>query len=62
MSEKNSRRTFIKNTSLGVAFSTIQASFGFSPLQQNNDQIGHGDFRFSLDKKLGCSKPKFIPC
>ena len=61
MSEKNSRRTFIKNTSLGVAFSTIQASFGFSPLQQNNDQIGHGDFRFSLDKNWGVQNPNLYP-
>ena len=53
MSIKNSRRSFIKNTSLGVALSALQPSFGFNSLRTKENKIGHGDFQFSLDKVWG---------
>ncbi len=61
MSIKNSRRSFIKNTSLGVALSALQPSFGFNSLRTKENKIGHGDFQFSLDKVWGVQNPNNYP-
>ena len=61
MSKNNSRRNFIKNTSIGIAFSAFQTSYGQSPFRQKNDAIGHGDFKFNINKDWGVQDPNSYP-
>ena len=49
MDSKNSRRKFIKTGVLAAAASTV--SYSFSNNLYNDNIIGHGDFKFKLDKK-----------
>ena len=49
MDSKNSRRKFIKTGVLVAAVSTV--SYSFSNNLYNDNIIGHGDFKFKLDKK-----------
>jgi peptidylamidoglycolate lyase len=54
--KKNNRRNFIKNTSLLSASSMLipEISFGISGKAiEKNDVIGHGDFKYRVDKDWG---------
>ena len=52
---KNSRRDFVKNTAaLGLGIISTPKTFFINKGIENDDQIiGHGDFRYKIDKEWG---------
>jgi len=59
-----SRRQFIRNTTLGIGATTLSPDFTFSIIKKRSlDEtiIGHGDFRYKVDKEWGVQDPLKIP-
>ncbi len=60
----NSRRNFLKKTSLITTSSLIIPKMSFGIIdkhREENDFIGHGDFKYKLDKKWGIQNPNEFP-
>ena len=59
----NSRRNFIKKSALlGIGASIPIKSFSIGKnLKQNNEIIGHGDFKYKVDKKWGVQNANDFP-
>ena len=53
MIKKNSRRSFIKKTSLVASIPLYLPSLYGAPTMGLNDSIGHGDFKFKVNKDWG---------
>jgi hypothetical protein len=64
-SEKSfSRRNFIKKTTLGIGAVSLFPAFSFNILKKRPLEktiIGHGDFRYKVDKEWGAQDPSKIP-
>jgi len=61
----NLRRSFIKKSAAGVAASLIMPSYacGVTKSSQKplNQVVGHGDFKYTVDKEWGIQDPSKIP-
>ena len=62
-SNLNSRRSFIKNSALvGVGISSPISTFAIRKnLKENTGIVGHGDFKYKVDKKWGIQNPNNFP-
>jgi hypothetical protein len=61
---KNNRRQFIKKTCLaaGIAISPFENIYPITNKAiEENSIIGHGDFRYRVDKKWGIQDPTQFP-
>jgi len=64
MKKYQSRRQFMKHTTMGIVATTMASGFTFNiikkrPLDENI--IGHGEFRYKVDKGWGVQDPSKIP-
>ena len=62
-SNLNSRRSFIKKSALvGVGISSPINTFAIGKnLKENSGIVGHGDFKYKVDKKWGIQNPNNFP-
>ncbi|AYN66792.1 6-bladed beta-propeller [Euzebyella marina] len=60
---QNSRRDFIKTTTLASSASLITPINTFGIITKNNkkEMVGHGDFKYNVDKEWGIQDPSKIP-
>lgn len=59
---KNQRRNFIKKSTLCAVAGTALPGMAFSTLSNHrNDLVGHGDFKYRVDKEWGVQDPSKIP-
>ena len=59
-----SRRKFLKNTTLasGIAITASSSAFGIlSCKSEENPTVGHGDFKYKVDKNWGVQDPNNFP-
>ena len=61
MIKENSRRSFIKKTSLVASIPLYLPSLYSAPIIGLNDPIGHGDFKFKVDKGWGVQNSNTYP-
>ena len=61
MIKKNSRRSFIKKTSLVASIPLYLPSLYGAPTMGLNDSIGHGDFKFKVNKDWGVQNSNTYP-
>ena len=61
MSKKNSRRSFIQKSVMVSACSLIEPAYSIGSNNLENHSIGHGDFKFNLDKAWGIQNPNNYP-
>jgi hypothetical protein len=64
MRTSNSRRNFIKNTGLAMGTSMLMPGYSFNIIKKRQPEesiIGHGDFRYRVDKEWGIQDPARIP-
>lgn len=57
------RRNFIKKTTIAAAASTVLPNYTFGIINRRNmkEVVGHGDFKYSVDKEWGMQDPSKIP-
>jgi peptidylamidoglycolate lyase len=63
-SSQESRRTFIKKTSLGIGAAAILPDFTFNIIKKRSlsaEIVGYGDFTYRVDKEWGVQDPDKIP-
>ena len=60
----SSRRKFLKKTTLasGIAITASSSAFGIlSCKSEENPTVGHGDFKYKVDKNWGVQDPNSFP-
>ncbi len=57
------RRSFIKKTAIAATAGTILPNYTFGIINRKNmkEIVGHGDFKYTLDKEWGVQDPSKIP-
>ena len=64
--KKQTRRTFIKNTANVTGTAMATPSLTFNMFNKNSDEdinniVGHGDFKYKVDRQWGVQDPKKYP-